>query len=64
MSDNASVLMTPEEAADALRIGRSTCYELLASGALASVRIGRSRRIPRQALDDYVASLTAAHGAA
>lgn len=51
------LLLTPEEAADALSIGRSKLYELLASGALESVAIGSCRRIPRAALADFVEKL-------
>jgi excisionase family DNA binding protein len=51
------LLLTPEEAAEALAIGRSKLYELLAAGALRSVRIGGCRRVPLVALKDFVASL-------
>lgn len=51
------LLYTPTEAAAALGIGRSSLYVLLAQGAIASVRIGGSRRIPVTALDDFVAGL-------
>ncbi|OAA26555.1 DNA-binding protein, excisionase family [Frankia sp. EI5c] len=51
------LLFTPAEAAEILAIGRTTVYELLATGALESVRIGRSRRIPRAALNAYVRRL-------
>lgn len=57
------LLLRPEEAAKALGLGRSKVFELMASGAIASVRIGRSRRIPRAALTDYVERL-ASNGAA
>jgi excisionase family DNA binding protein len=39
------LLLTPREAADVLGIGRSKLYELLRSGTVPSVRIGRCRRI-------------------
>lgn len=48
------LLFTPEEAARAIGIGRSKLYELLRSGRIESVRIGGSRRVPRQALEEYV----------
>ena len=51
------LLVTPRQAAQALGVGRSTIYELLASGELESVRIGTSRRIPVDALDRYVGGL-------
>jgi excisionase family DNA binding protein len=52
-----TVLLTPEEAAQALRVGRSKVYELMRSGALRSVKIGGSRRISATALAEYVARL-------
>lgn len=54
------LLLTPEEAADVLSIGRSKLYELLATGALESVAIGSCRRIPRAALADFVNGLRSA----
>jgi excisionase family DNA binding protein len=50
------ILHTPEEAAYLLGISRSVVFELLANGSLKSVKIGRSRRISRNALDSYVAN--------
>ncbi|KOX35746.1 excisionase [Streptomyces sp. NRRL F-6491] len=37
-----------------LKIGRSALYDLLRTRRLASLTIGRARRIPAHALDDYV----------
>ncbi|GGY28148.1 helix-turn-helix domain-containing protein [Streptomyces xanthochromogenes] len=51
------LLYTPEEAAEALRLGRSTVYELMAAGALAFVKQGRCRRIKVATLKAYVDSL-------
>jgi excisionase family DNA binding protein len=51
------LLLTVPEAAKALAISRSKLYELLASGALRSVRIDGSRRIPTQALTAYINAL-------
>jgi excisionase family DNA binding protein len=60
------LLYKPEQAAAALGVGRSTVFELIADGSLPSVKIGRSRRVPRTALEAYVARLTgaASHGSA
>lgn len=58
------LLLTVPEAAEALAVSRSKLYELLASGAIASVRIDRSRRIPLTALEDYVSGLLAGRTAA
>lgn len=63
------ILITPEEAAEALSFGRTTIYELIGSGELQSVKIGRARRIPASALQDDVdetiatAAATACHAA-
>ncbi len=51
------LLLTPEEAAQALGIGRTKLYRLLADGFLPSIRIGGSRRISTEALDRFVHSL-------
>jgi excisionase family DNA binding protein len=51
------LLLRPEEAAELLSIGRSKVYELIGTGELASVRIGASRRIPAQALAEFVQQL-------
>lgn len=53
------LLLTPEDAADVLGVGRTKLYELLRVGAIESVRIGRARRVPAEALHDYVARLRA-----
>jgi excisionase family DNA binding protein len=51
------VLYRVDEAAEALRISRSVIYELIRSGRLRTVKVGRRRLVPVQALDEYVASL-------
>lgn len=51
------LLLTPKEAGQQLGIGRSKLYQLLKSGQLPSVLIGRCRRIPSQALANYIATL-------
>lgn len=50
-------LLTVEEAADYLGIGRTTTFKLIDSGELQSVTIGRLRRVPVSAADEYAASL-------
>lgn len=37
-----------------LRIGRNTAYELVRSGKIRSVKIGRTYRIPLTAVEDYL----------
>ncbi len=51
------LLLTAIEAAKALGVGRSKVYELMAGGQLGSVKIGKCRRIPANALEAFVTSL-------
>lgn len=51
------VLLTPEQAAQALGIGRTGVYALLRDGQLPSVRLGRSRRVPVSCLITFVEAL-------
>lgn len=53
------IVLTIEEAAECLGIGRTLMYALVTAGEVESVRIGRLRRIPTDALDRYVAELRA-----
>jgi len=53
------LLLKPAEAAHVLGIGRTKLFELLASGALESVQIGHSRRVPTDAVDSFLAQLRA-----
>lgn len=57
------LLLTPDEAARVLGIGRSKLYELLRAGVVESVRIGTCRRVPAAALSDYVDGLQGGDGA-
>jgi excisionase family DNA binding protein len=52
-----AVLLTVEEAARRLNIGRTTMYALVSAGAIESVTIGRLRRVPSECLDHFVAGL-------
>lgn len=51
------VLLTPEQAAEALGIGRWKLYDLLRQGRLRSLRIGSCRRISTAALAEFVSEL-------
>jgi excisionase family DNA binding protein len=48
------LLLTAEEAADVLSVGRSTVYDLMRLRLLRSVKVGRSRRIPAAACKELV----------
>jgi excisionase family DNA binding protein len=51
------VLLTVEEVARSLRIGRSRVFDLIKSGELVSVKIGHSRRVSPDAVRDFARSL-------
>jgi excisionase family DNA binding protein len=53
------LLLKVEEAAIRLGLGRTIVWGLVSSGELESVTIGRSRRVPVEALDAYVERLRA-----
>ncbi len=57
MTEQERLLYTVEEAANRLAMSRSHVYEEIAAGRLKSVRAGRSRRIPVDALAEYVQGL-------
>ena len=49
-------VLTAREAAAILRVGRNQLYQAIGRGQLRAVRIGRSLRIPKQALLDLLGS--------
>ncbi len=54
MESKELTLLTVEEMAEVLRIGRSSAYELCRQNEFPVIRIGRSIRIPRKALLDWI----------
>ena len=56
-ADPACLLLTVEQAAYRLGIGRSTAYQLISTGQLTSIRIGHLRRVPVEALAAFVDSM-------
>ena len=52
-----AVLLTVEEAAKRLRIGRTSMYGLVSTGAVETVTVGRLRRVPEECLAEYVTRL-------
>lgn len=55
-----TLLLTVEEAAAELRIARRRVFEMIREGTLPSVKIGKSRRITRAAVEEYVRQLQGA----
>ena len=47
-------ILTVEEACECLRVGANAMYELLNSGKLKAYKNGRTWRIPRTALTQYI----------
>jgi excisionase family DNA binding protein len=54
---DGKLLLTVEEAAHRLGIGRTVMYRLVSTGAVESVTVGRLRRIPSECLDEFVSML-------
>jgi excisionase family DNA binding protein len=48
-------LLTVPEVMRRLKVGRSTVYDLIRTHRLASITIGRSRRIPDTAVREFIA---------
>lgn len=49
-------VLTPEEAMKVLCIGRNKIYELLQSGSLKSLKIGKQYRIPKKYILTFIES--------
>lgn len=54
MLEQYSDVLTVLEVAEILKIGRNTTYELVRSGQIKSIRIGRQIRIPKTALQNFL----------
>ena len=52
--DNLPLALTVREAGQVLRVGRRVAYERVRCGERRTVRTGRSRRSPRDALVEYL----------
>ncbi len=56
-TNDTELLITPEEAAKRLSIGRTKCYELMDAGLVPSVKIGRLRRVIASELSSTIERL-------
>lgn len=54
MNHESTTVIRVDELAKILSIGRNTAYELVRSGKIRSVKIGRTYRIPLTAVEDYL----------
>ena len=52
--DDLPVTLRVEELVPILGIGRNTAYDLVRSGRLSSIRVGRQVRIPKNALIEFL----------
>lgn len=57
VGEGAVLLLSIEEAARTLGLGRSKTYELIAAGELEVVHIGRCARVPVDAVEAFVERL-------
>ncbi len=53
--DSTKPLLRVSEVAEALNIGRSKAYELVATGQLPALRVGRAVRVRPEAVVDWIA---------
>ena len=51
--------LTVNEVAEQMRVSRMTVYRLVHSGELPAIRVGRSFRVPEQAVHDYLVARSA-----
>ncbi|MFT9665741.1 helix-turn-helix domain-containing protein [Streptomyces rhizosphaericola] len=54
MTTATAELLTVPEVMARLKLGRSTVYDLIRSRRLVSITIGRARRIPADAVRDFI----------
>ena len=54
--DQLPLVLSVEDLADVLGIGINSAYELVRSGKVGSIRIGRQYKIPQNALKTYLAA--------
>ncbi|MFF8275093.1 helix-turn-helix domain-containing protein [Streptomyces lateritius] len=54
MTTVTAELLTVPEVMARLKLGRSTVYDLIRSRRLVSITIGRSRRVPADAVRDFI----------
>ena len=53
-SENLPVVLSVQQLEEVLQIGRNSAYDLVKSGQIRSIRIGKTIRIPQAALLEYL----------
>ncbi len=56
--DDKRALLKVMDVSNLLQIGRSSVYELIRSGQLPTVKIGRATRIPAVGIDEWLVNVT------
>ncbi|MFT4299255.1 MAG: helix-turn-helix domain-containing protein [Aeromicrobium sp.] len=51
---SAGEFLTIAEVAEQMRVSKMTVYRLVHGGQLNAVRVGRSFRVPQNAVDDFI----------
>jgi excisionase family DNA binding protein len=54
VDSGAKLLLSVEEAAILMSLGRSALYDLLMRNEIVSIKVGRTRRVPLAALHEYI----------
>ena len=48
------IVLRVEDLMQVLDVGRNTAYELLRSGKIFSIRVGKQIRIPKESVEEYL----------
>ena len=56
--DDLPLVLRVEDLMSALDIGRNVAYELIRSGQIRSIRVGRQIRVPKDAVREYLFGAT------
>ncbi len=54
--DSLPLVLSVDEVAQTLEVGKSLAYALIRSGRLRSLRVGHKIRIPRSALEEFLSA--------
>jgi excisionase family DNA binding protein len=55
MTTSSAPLLKVADVMERLQLGKSKVFELLARGELESIKIDGARRVPEEAVDDFIA---------